>query len=306
MALIQFGDQKIDTAPEETVLDTLLRKNIRIPWSCRAGLCHSCIMQATSGTIPPAAQLGLTPDQKKQNMLLACQCIPKTPMTLQLLRREHQPIQAIVTNTRTVTPTLLELTLSPILPISYRPGQFICLSRDKDEQGNRYTLVSRPWAEPDLRIHIARRAGGVFSSWLFDNTCNGMRFWLHGLGGECCYHPDRTVPLVLFGSGPGIGAALAVADDALWHKHSKSVAVVVHGDENLGGQKHSVPADKITEISSNDFGSTVLDLVSRPDMLQAHWILFGKPKKVQNMMTLLEECNILQEKIQPLAYRTGS
>ncbi|MCL6270366.1 2Fe-2S iron-sulfur cluster-binding protein [Sansalvadorimonas sp. 2012CJ34-2] len=306
MALIQFGEQQINNAPDETLLDTLLRKNIRVPWSCRAGLCHSCLVQATQGTIPPEAQHGLTQDQIQQRLLLACQCKPEAPLTVQMLRRELQPVHAVISKLETINPTLLELTLSPRLPVNYRPGQFITLSREKDEDGHRYTLISRPWAEPDLRIHIARRAGGDFSSWLFEEAKQGMKFWLQGLGGECCYLPERQEALILFGSGPGAGAALAVADDALWHNHRNAVQVLIHGDDSLDYQSHSVPEQNIRAVKTADFESAINDLHSNHEFSGARWVLFGKSKKVHSMTALLGEHNIPSTLVQPLAYRADT
>ena len=306
MALIQFGEHKINIAPDETVLDTLLRNNIRVPWSCRAGLCHSCIIQATHGTIPPEAQKGLTQDQIQQRLLLACQCYPESPLTLQLLRREQQPVQTVITEKKSISPTLLELTLSPRLPVNYRPGQFIHLSCEKNEPGHRYTLISRPWAEPDLRIHIARRAGGVFSSWLFEETRQGMRLWLQGLGGECCYLPERHEPLIVFGSGPGAGAALAVADDALWHHHKQPVQVLIHGDDNLDHQNHSVPEDRIQTVKGEEFEDRIANFTNNTAFHQARWILFGKSKKVLSMTALLGEHSVPSTQVQPLAYRADN
>ncbi len=303
MAEIHFGNKIYPCAQGESALDTLLRYHVQVPWSCRAGLCHSCIMQATQGHIPAQAQQGLTTEQKTDGLLLACQCVPETPITLQLLHRNLQPVQAIITKTRLLTPTLIEITLSPSLPLTYRPGQFLSLSRSRDQPGNLYTLVSRPWAEPDLRIQVARRVGGQFSSWLFDEAKPCQTIWLRGPDGECCFHPDQF-PVVLFGADHGIGAALAVAEDILWHETGIPVTVLITGETDGYSQER----DQLSAtLSVNTADNTTLHkqadmLRNDPRFKDAQWLMFGKAKTVIALAEWLSEQGVAQKKIVPLPY----
>ncbi|WP_281645651.1 2Fe-2S iron-sulfur cluster binding domain-containing protein [Parendozoicomonas sp. Alg238-R29] len=304
MAEIQFGEQTLSCSPGETALDTLLKNHIQIPWSCRAGLCHSCLVQATSGEIPLAAQRGLTEEQRSDNLLLACQCIPETALTLQPLRRALQPLQAIITDTRLINPTLLELTFSPRLPINYHPGQFLSLSLEKHDYGSRYTLISRPWAEADLRIHVTRKVGGGLSSWLFDEAKPGQTIWVKELGGECCYQPDNNQPLIVFGAEVGISAALAIAEDAQWHQHKAPVQVMVKGDTE--DHSHKLPDDSVLKVKSSNLEVTAEALMNTPANRNARWILLGKAKPVLRLTSWLGEQEVPAQNILPLAYRTGS
>ena len=181
---IQFLGQTFCNRPAESVLDTLLRHNQPIPWSCQAGLCHSCLVQAVEGEIPKQAQQGLTPEQKTENLLLACQCYPEDSLKLQIFQRSQQPMEAIITHLQILTPTLMEVTFSPQFPFDYHSGQHLCLGRKKSELNDRYTLVSCPQEDVDLRVHVARKAGHMFSSWLFEEAQQGTHIWLQKPGEE--------------------------------------------------------------------------------------------------------------------------
>ena len=74
----QFGTIKI--RPGETLLDACLRLGLNIPFSCRGGSCHTCMMRCTGGTVPERAQRGLAPIQVAQGLFLPCVCYPESDM----------------------------------------------------------------------------------------------------------------------------------------------------------------------------------------------------------------------------------
>ena len=303
MAEIHFGEHILSCDSGDTALDTLLKHNVQVPWSCRAGLCHSCLLQATDGDIPPASQHGLNKEQRSDGLLLACQCIPESTLKLQTLRRALQPMQAIITGTRLINPTLMELTFSPRLPVNYRPGQFLSLSLDKHESGTRFTLISRPWKEADLRIHVSRKVGGGFSSWLFDEAEIGQMIWISNLGGECCYQADNRQPLILFGAESGISAALAIAEDARWHHHKSAIQVLLKGD--MEEHDYTLPENSVLKVKGCELENTAETLLASPHYREARWILLGKAKPVLRLASWMGEQGIAPHNILTLAYRTG-
>ena len=50
----QFGTIKVRTG--ETLLDACLRLGLNIPFSCRGGSCHTCMMRCSDGSFPCRAQ----------------------------------------------------------------------------------------------------------------------------------------------------------------------------------------------------------------------------------------------------------
>lgn len=64
----------------ETVLDACLRLGLDMPFSCRGGSCHTCMMQSTGGPVPERAQRGLAQVQKELGLFLPCVCYPEADM----------------------------------------------------------------------------------------------------------------------------------------------------------------------------------------------------------------------------------
>ena len=78
MTDILFNGQTIRVKIGQTVLSALLEQGHNIPNSCRAGVCQSCLIQATEGDVPPEAQTGLKDTLKAQGYFMACSCKPET------------------------------------------------------------------------------------------------------------------------------------------------------------------------------------------------------------------------------------
>jgi CDP-4-dehydro-6-deoxyglucose reductase, E3 len=71
---MEFEGHPLTPLPGETVLDTLLRNNIPIGFSCRKGECMSCIIRCIEGTPPPESQEGLTRRMARTGHFKACCC----------------------------------------------------------------------------------------------------------------------------------------------------------------------------------------------------------------------------------------
>ena len=74
----QLGTIKV--RPLETVLEACLRLGLNVPFSCRGGSCHTCMMQSTGGAVPERAQRGLAQIQKDLGLFLPCVCYPEADM----------------------------------------------------------------------------------------------------------------------------------------------------------------------------------------------------------------------------------
>ena len=81
---VALGDISFEVRPQESVLDACLRSGIDIPFSCRGGVCHACLLRCRAGDVPPQAQRTLDPALQAKGYLLACQCQPTGPLHLSL------------------------------------------------------------------------------------------------------------------------------------------------------------------------------------------------------------------------------
>ncbi len=86
MANITYDNHQFEINEPETVLEGLERSGFKIPFSCRVGICHSCLMQANLQP-PFSSQIGLSDNQTAQNYFgtLAWHLSPPTEPRLSLL-----------------------------------------------------------------------------------------------------------------------------------------------------------------------------------------------------------------------------
>src|SRR4051794_34633253 len=123
MVSLTLGDVTIDMAEGQTVLAALLAAGIDAPYSCREGICQTCLHQAIEGTVPEAAQVGLSDTQKEQGYFFACLCAPKQPLKIVRAGDLHGRIEVMVTAINRLSPSVIRLRLKPAGPFTYRPGQ---------------------------------------------------------------------------------------------------------------------------------------------------------------------------------------
>jgi ferredoxin/truncated hemoglobin YjbI len=74
MATIVYQGREYAAKPEESVLDVFLRYGITVPFSCRKGTCHVCLLRCVDGTVSEASQAGLKPELVEAGYFSPCQC----------------------------------------------------------------------------------------------------------------------------------------------------------------------------------------------------------------------------------------
>jgi ferredoxin len=95
MAKLTFGKETVTVKSGEDIRSALLRNNIS-PYNDRSGLincrglgtCGTCAIEVTEGEVNQRTRmeswrLGFPPHQKGSGLRLACQCVPKTDITIE-------------------------------------------------------------------------------------------------------------------------------------------------------------------------------------------------------------------------------
>ncbi len=85
IVLANGSSHKLDVAENQTVLQVATREGVKIPYACGVGQCGCCMMQVTEGVSELASEEtpGLLPKEKASGLTLACQCRPKSALSLQ-------------------------------------------------------------------------------------------------------------------------------------------------------------------------------------------------------------------------------
>ena len=224
---IYFKDSAYSCAVDESVLDTLLRHNIAIPYGCRAGACQACILQADHSQIPEDCQQGLSAQHLKQDYFLACQCIPEQDMQIKPVDTQTQKINANVSEKFLFNERTLRLRLS--CRLRWRAGQYITLWIDNTARC--YSIASVAQLDPLIELHIRAYPNGAISSQLFNSIKVGDSLQIQGPLGSFVYrHDNAEQKLLLIGAGTGVAPLLGIIRDALHHQHTANIHLLA-GDQ---------------------------------------------------------------------------
>ena len=234
MVKLQFDGAVYDCRRSETALEALLRQDAAVPFSCRNGICLTCMMRSLDGGVPAVAQKGLKDTLRLGGYFLPCVCKPENDLDLELPDDAEIYGRAVVRAVEPLAPTICRMILDPATPLYYRAGQFVNLRRD-DGLVRSYSLASVPRIDDHLELHVKRLPRGRMSNWIYDDLAPGDGLDLQGPNGDCFYVPGRPEsPLLLIGNGSGLAPLLGIARDAMMSGHTGDIQLY-HGSRHHDG-----------------------------------------------------------------------
>lgn len=234
MSKVKFGSLTIDCLDSESVLDALLRNEAEIPYSCKTGVCQTCLMRAINGAVPEDAQKGLKDTLVAQNYFLACSCHPKQDLEIRLPADADVFSRAVIRNKFLLSTDVLQLELEPSISMYYHAGQFINLRR-QDGLIRSYSIASLPQSDKYVELHIKRMKNGKMSNWLFDEAVSGEVLDIQGPIGNCFYVSGKHEQnLLLIGTGTGLAPLFGIVKDALHTGHQGNI-YLYHGVRRIDG-----------------------------------------------------------------------
>ncbi|WP_066016147.1 2Fe-2S iron-sulfur cluster-binding protein [Endozoicomonas atrinae] len=173
MPEIQFQGNRYPLDENENLLDGLLRQNARAPYSCRAGVCHSCMLRVTAGCSPAEVKSLLTAEQIKKGYILACQTRVTGDLSLTLPTRDEVP--GILTELESLNSTEIIIKVSTRLPFEVSIGEHITLVSYEGFKAT-YPVTGFSSDSQTLECTIVRSAGGSpFSAWIHSEARTGDR-----------------------------------------------------------------------------------------------------------------------------------
>jgi len=234
MTKIRYNNQSFELAENQSVLDCLNGHGVPVPFSCRAGICQTCMMRAVAGTPPSVAQLGLKDSLRISNHFLACVCQPTEDLDVALADDSHLSAHAFVRKLELLSHDIMLVELETLNPFEYRPGQFINLVYDSLHVRS-YSIASVPGLDKYLQLHVRRLPQGRVSGWIHEELSLGQRVEIRGPSGDCLYVPGKPdQPLLLIGTGSGLAPLYGILRDALKQGHQGPIHLF-HGSRDLHG-----------------------------------------------------------------------
>jgi CDP-4-dehydro-6-deoxyglucose reductase len=229
--IIHFAERALPVRVGESVLDCLLRNGESVSYSCKSGVCQSCLVKGT-GAIPERAQSGLKDTLRAQGYFLACSCHPSEDLVVSP-PEDDQRVPVVIISLDRLSETVLRVRLRPRAVLDYRAGQYVTLFRE-DGLARSYSLASLP-ADGDLELHVRKIPGGAMSQWLHEQANAGTSMSVQGPSGTCFYlegKPEQQ--LLLAGTGTGLAPLIGIVRDALAREHRGPIWLF-HGAAQAAG-----------------------------------------------------------------------
>ncbi|WP_027896593.1 iron-sulfur-binding ferredoxin reductase [Zestomonas thermotolerans] len=220
------GGRRWSVPAGANLLDSLNAAGVVVPYSCRAGSCHACLVRCVAGEPQDARPEALAAERRADGWRLACQCRVVGDLEVEVFDPQRDGLPARVAELDWPSPTVLRLRLTPERPLRYRAGQHLVLW-SVEGVARPYSLASLPGEDPWLEFHLDCRAPGAF--------CDAARRLGPGdalrlgelRGGALHYDLDwQAQPLWLLAAGTGLAPLWGVLREALRQGHQGEVRLL--------------------------------------------------------------------------------
>ncbi|KTD31616.1 xylene monooxygenase [Legionella moravica] len=229
MNTVTYKNRLYSVSEQENILSCLLRHGIPYPNSCQAGICQSCLIKATDGTINPTWQEGLPEPLKKQGYFLACLAKPESDIQLVSPDTSECDVTAQIIGIERLNYNVLQIKLHVENPDDWLPGQYLNLI-NPDEITRSYSIANIPEDEGYIELHVKLVPNGGMSQWLQETAQIGTSVTLRGPFGTCYYYnPDKaSYDILLAGTGTGLAPLVGIIKSALSQGHKGNITLI-HG-----------------------------------------------------------------------------
>jgi NAD(P)H-flavin reductase/ferredoxin len=211
--------------PDQTVLEAAEQAGLRIPYSCRKGVCSSCEGGLTRGE---AEIRGQGPVSGPVQRVRLCQTRPRSDLEIVPTRVERRgppqrkTLPAHVFRILRPSPDVTVLRLR--FPIGrrapFRAGQYLRVLLDGPDGGDsrNFSMANAPQDNDGVELHVRHVPGGRFSDGIVGRLTPGDVLHVELPYGEFCIDEqspddDGTRPLVLLATGTGFGPIRSIVTD---------------------------------------------------------------------------------------------
>ena len=175
---LQPSGSRFDCDSEQEILKAALAAGLRMPFSCRSGMCRTCKGKVTSGQVDfgGAHVKYLSDAEREQGFALLCCAKPLSDVVVEVeeidperhLKPQQMPARVLDFKQVANDVRIVTLGLPANEPVQFRAGQFIDVLRP-DGLRRSYSIANPPKAEGvrQLELHLRHMPGGVFTDHVF-------------------------------------------------------------------------------------------------------------------------------------------
>ena len=226
MPELRAADRCLEVAPASNLLDSLLAAGIAVPYSCRAGSCHACLVRCVGGELLDGKPDALDDVRREQGWRLACQCRVVADVQVEVFDPLRDAAPAVISSCDWLSADVLRLRLTPQRPLRYSAGQHLQLWTPCGI-ARPYSLASVPGDDPWLEFHIDCRQGGAFATAARAFKAGDSLRLGELRGAALHYDPDwQSRPLWLMAAGTGLAPLYGVLREALRQDHQGAIRVI--------------------------------------------------------------------------------
>ncbi|VVO43501.1 iron-sulfur-binding ferredoxin reductase [Pseudomonas fluorescens] len=225
MPELRVGERQWSVAAGSNLLDALNQAGVAVPYSCRAGSCHACLVHCLRGQPSDSKPDALTVEQRQCGWRLACQCQVVEDLQIEIFDPLCDGLPAQVVGADWLSPSVLRLRLQPQRPLRYQAGQHLVLWAGKVARP--YSLASLPEEDRFLEFHLECGQSGEFSDAARQFKIGDPIRLGELRGGALHYDPDwQARPLWLLAAGTGLGPLFGILREALRQDHHGLIRVI--------------------------------------------------------------------------------
>lgn len=273
-------------ATGSNLLDALNGAGVPVPYSCRAGSCHACLVQCMGGDVRDSRPDALSPTQRDQGWRLACQCQVVEDVQIHTFDPQRDGQAAQVMAVDWLGGEVLRLRVTPERPLRYRAGQHLVLWAG--EVARPYSLASLPEEDRFLEFHLDCREPGQFIEAARQMNAGDPIRLGELRGGALHYDPDwHARPLWLLAAGTGLAPLFGLLREALRQHHQGAIRLIHVAHDAAGhylakplaalAAKHQNLSVELLTAAEAPSALAQLRLVSR----QTQALLCGHPDRVE-------------------------
>lgn len=237
---IEATDATFTCAPGQSLLDAALLAGIDFPYSCRKGVCGSCVGQIATGDVTGINGATIRNDSCTPEQVLYCMCTPASDLVLRpsswtrVDPSARKTFTAKVHSNELVAPdvSLLKLRLPTGQRAKFTAGQYLQILLD-DGSRRSYSFANPPQESDGATLHIRHVPGGRFSAQVAQ-LAPGDTLQIELPFGHVALREDETRPIVFIAGGTGFAPVKSILDDLLKRRSQRPVTLI-WGARDAGG-----------------------------------------------------------------------